>query len=483
MEGQAKPAESRGNGKGKKNTPYGGYYQSEVPAYDAELTETDAGTPMGEFMRRFWHPVCLSEEITDLPHPIRILGEDLVAFRDKSGRIGVLHRHCSHRGTSLEFGLVQERGLRCCYHAWHFDIDGTILDTPGEPANSRIKENVCQGAYPAFERHGLVFAYMGPPEEMPEFPLYETSLAPDTEIYPYSNYFSCNWLQLHENVADQSHVIFFHNGIGSRKLVEGMEAAAADTAFPPAWGGKPALDYRITEGGRSMIYAFTRRIGDRIWIRNNHFILPNYIEFGNVFEDLSTAKYFTRVGLVRWHVPHDDTHSTNFALRYFNDEVDPNHLGDVSKLGLEGGDFLGGQNCDRPYEERHRYPGDWDVIMSQRKIAVHAKENLGKTDEGVAMFRKICRDALHGKTPNVHTKRANGKGVDSEPLNSYCQDTVYDLPELPDAEADLAMLHEANRRATDIVLAGDDVPLENRYKVVRKQLRDLERELQKTYVP
>ena len=289
MEGQAKPAETHGNGKGKQNTPYGGYYQSEVPAYDAELTETDAGTPMGEFMRRFWHPVCLSEEITDLVHPIRILGEDLVAFRDKSGRIGVLHRHCSHRGTSLEFGLVQERGVRCCYHAWHFDIDGTILDTPGEPANSRIKENVCQGAYPAFERHGLVFAYMGPPEEMPEFPLYETSLAPDTDIYPYSNYFSCNWLQLHENVADQAHVIFFHNGIGSRKLVEGMEAAAADTAFPPAWGGRPALDYRVTEGGRSMIYAFTRRIGDRIWIRNNQFILPNYIEFGNVFEDLSTS--------------------------------------------------------------------------------------------------------------------------------------------------------------------------------------------------
>ena len=110
-------------------------------------------------------------------------------------------------------------------------------------------------------------------------------------------------------------------------------------------------------------------------------------------------------------------------------------------------------------------------------------KNLGKTDEGVAMFRKICRDALHGKTPHVHTKRANGEGVDSEPLNSYCQDTVYDLPELPDAEADLAMLHEANRRATDIVLAGDDVPSENRYKVIRKQLRDLERELQKTYVP
>ena len=109
---------------------YAGHALREIPAEDPELTHTGPGTPMGEYMRRFWQPVCLSENLTDLPHAIRIMGEDLVAYRDKSGQVGVLHRHCSHRGTSLEYGIVSERGIRCCYHGWLFDADGTILETP-----------------------------------------------------------------------------------------------------------------------------------------------------------------------------------------------------------------------------------------------------------------------------------------------------------------------------------------------------------------
>ena len=100
------------------NMPFGGYYKRKTAAHDPELTGTDAGTPMGEFMRRFWQPVCLSQELGQLPKAIRILGEDLVAFRDQSGRIGVLDRHCSHRGASLEFGIVVKEGIRCCYHGW-----------------------------------------------------------------------------------------------------------------------------------------------------------------------------------------------------------------------------------------------------------------------------------------------------------------------------------------------------------------------------
>ena len=97
------------------------------------------------------------------PRRFGFSGEDLVAFRDRSGRVGVLQRHCSHRGASLEFGIIQPRGIRCCLHGWVYDIDGTILETPVEPKTSKIKETVCQGAYPAFERDGLVFAYMGAP--------------------------------------------------------------------------------------------------------------------------------------------------------------------------------------------------------------------------------------------------------------------------------------------------------------------------------
>ena len=107
-----------------KSIPYGGYYRRDTPKEAEDITHTDPGTPLGEYMRRFWQPVCLSERLKDVPLLIRILGEDLVAFRDRSGRVGVLHRHCCHRGASLEFGIIQDRGIRCCYHGMKIDVDG-----------------------------------------------------------------------------------------------------------------------------------------------------------------------------------------------------------------------------------------------------------------------------------------------------------------------------------------------------------------------
>ncbi len=156
------------------NVPYGAYLHNEVPSEDAELTHVGPGTPGGEWFRRFWHPVAISDELKDLPVAVRILGEDLVVFRDRSGQVGLLELHCSHRGTSLEFGQIEERGIRCCYHAWLYDVDGKILETPGEPAESTLKDRLCHGAYPTHEYNGLVFAYMGPPEKRPEFPVFDT---------------------------------------------------------------------------------------------------------------------------------------------------------------------------------------------------------------------------------------------------------------------------------------------------------------------
>jgi tert-butyl alcohol monooxygenase / tert-amyl alcohol desaturase len=461
-----------------KKLPYGGYFQRDIPPEDPELTHTDAGTPMGEFMRRYWQPVCLSEELNDLPQPIRILGEDLVVFRDLSGRVGVLHRHCSHRGTSLEYGLLDERGVRCCYHGWLFDIDGTILETPGEPENSRVKDSLCHGAYPAFERHGLVFAYMGPPEEKPDFPVYDSIDVPGNKVYAFSNTFQCNWLQVQENIADPVHTTIFHNGVGNRAIMEGG-ATGDGTALPVAWSADlPVMEYRVTDDGRTMVYIVSRRVGDKVWVRHNQFLVPNYIEIAGVFEDLEAQKYFTGVGFVRWTVPHDDTNSTIFAWRYFNKEADPKGKGDVSMLGVEGGDFLGGQVGGRPLAEQHRYPGDWEAIMGQRAIARHGKENLASTDEGVAMWRKLCRDALRGKTPNAWPKPANGGEAH---YKSYSQDTVFTIPELADFDEDREMVREAGRRVTDIITEESLSSGRDRKREVRKQLKALEKETLKAY--
>jgi nitrite reductase/ring-hydroxylating ferredoxin subunit len=126
-------------------TRYGGYYHREVPQEDAELTHVGPGTPCGEYMRRFWQPVCFSDELRDLPLRVKILGEELVVFRDQSGAVGLLELHCPHRGTSLEFGLIEAKGIRCCYHGWLFAGDGTILETPGEPMNSTLKDRLYHG--------------------------------------------------------------------------------------------------------------------------------------------------------------------------------------------------------------------------------------------------------------------------------------------------------------------------------------------------
>ncbi len=148
------------------SAPYSAYHRVETEDFDEELTRVGRGTPCGEYLRRFWQPVAESSELGDLPRAIRIMGEDLVVFRDGGGRVGVLDRRCCHRGTSLEYGKVMERGIACCYHGWQFDVDGAILDTPGEPPESRIRERTFQGAYPACERDGLAFAYLGQPEAM-----------------------------------------------------------------------------------------------------------------------------------------------------------------------------------------------------------------------------------------------------------------------------------------------------------------------------
>ncbi|SVD10768.1 uncharacterized protein METZ01_LOCUS363622, partial [marine metagenome] len=139
---------------------------------DDEITRIGRGTPAGEYLRRYWQPVFISSDLAELPVAIKILGEELVLFRDKSGQLGLVHKHCPHRQASLEFGICREKGIQCCYHGWHYDVDGTLIEVPGQPTATAdiIKNKVRLGAYPTFEFKGLIFAYLGPIDEKPEFP-------------------------------------------------------------------------------------------------------------------------------------------------------------------------------------------------------------------------------------------------------------------------------------------------------------------------
>jgi nitrite reductase/ring-hydroxylating ferredoxin subunit len=431
--------------------PYGGYYRTKLPAEDAELTHVGRGTPCGEYLRRFWHPVALSAEIKDLPLAARILGEDLVLFRDGDGRVGLLHRHCSHRGTSLEYGIVSGRGIRCCYHGWLFDVDGTVLETPGEPPESRIRHNLVHGAYPARDHKGLVFAYMGPPAEQPEFPVYDAMEQPDNEMAPYSIAIPCNWLQVHENSMDPIHTVFLHTRVSGTQLAD-------------AWGAMPALEFTQTPIG--MIYTTSRRWGDKVWVRSNDVIFPNIAQAAALFEDGKREKHFNRVSLTRWIVPIDDTHAMTIGWRHFNDRVDPG-LGDRSRVGKEMVDFIG-QSEDRPFEERQRVPGDYEAEASQRPIAIHGCENLGWSDRGVAMLRRLLRRSIRAVASGerVPPPRAAGGTIPT-----YAHDTVLSLP----GEEDLAALAVIGRKVTDTVLAAGIDAGGQREAVVAAKLQDLAR--------
>jgi nitrite reductase/ring-hydroxylating ferredoxin subunit len=401
--------------------PFDGYHRRDVPAPDPEFTQVGPGTPGGEYLRRFWQPVAFARDLTSSPRRVRIMGEDLVVFRDRSGRVGLLHLHCAHRGTSLEFGIPVERGIRCCYHGWVYDVDGCCLETPAEPPGSRLKERVVQGAYPTLEFSGLVFAYMGPPDRRPPFPLFDSFEVPGHTLMPAAQFvLPCNWLQVKDNSMDPVHTAFLH-------------ALSSGYQFTEAFGVVPELDWHTTEAG--MVYIATRRVGDLVWVRVCDFMPPNVHQFTREIEEATEPKPASRPVIIRWAVPNDDTHTTNFELA----QVDPAWGLTLEQVAAPG--F--GQSDDRPYDERQRFPADFDAQSSQRPIAVHALENLASTDRGVIMLRRIVRDGIRavadGKDPwGTH-------GPEGAIVKTFTQDVVVRIPTASDAAADRDLLRATGR--------------------------------------
>jgi phenylpropionate dioxygenase-like ring-hydroxylating dioxygenase large terminal subunit len=449
--------------------PYGAYYCRDVPPPEADLTRTGPGTPMGEYMRLFWQPVCLSQQLTELPKAIRIMGEDLVAFRDRGGRVGVLQRHCAHRGASLEFGMVQKHGIRCSYHGWLFDVDGTVLETPCEPAGSPRRKTAFQGAYPAFERDGLVFAYMGPPERKPKFPEYDCYTLPEgTRLVPFSNVYPCNWLQVCENIMDHMHTAVLHNNM----TVEGVDASIAAGVSLAGFGDMPTMLWDTTRNGNAMVFVAGRRLpDDKAWIRISEMVLPNYTSIPSLAPTASKYRHST-TSLTRWHVPVDDENMIIFGWRHFNAEIDPENLGRPQECGVDSIDFLVGQTGNRSYEEGQRAPGDWEVICSQRRIAVHALEHPGTSDAGVMRYRRLLRDALAGTTGADTSFHAEA----GDSIHQYAQDSVLAVQRRLDAAADKALLLELDRRILAIMQEADAVPRAERDRHVRRRLDELELE-------
>jgi 5,5'-dehydrodivanillate O-demethylase oxygenase subunit len=342
------------------------------------MTRVGAGTPAGEMLRRYWWPVAFSDQVKAkaAPTKITLLAEDFVLIRDGAGKLGLVALHCSHRGTSLEYGRVEDNGLRCCYHGWLWDVRGNCLEQPAEPADSTFKERVKHPAFYAEDAGGLIFAYVGP-EPAPLLPQYDLLVRDDGCRVVGGGEEFCNWLQRAENSADGAHSIALHAA-----------------GYPNMAMKRPTIKWEPTPFG----------IKETTWIegvskpRISHFIFPSHIRHSAARIDEQPRQ------VIRFRVPKDDYTTHTFYIDFYpHKDGKPTRPEPLRVKGFrksEPGVYTRVQDgwWNLPNREQDRVAQE-----SQGVIADRTKEHLATSDQGILMLRKMIRDAIdavaQGKDP------------------------------------------------------------------------------------
>jgi phthalate 4,5-dioxygenase oxygenase subunit len=375
------------------------------------LVRVGPGTPMGELLRRYWMPAMLSWELPapDCP-PVRItlLGEELLAFRDTDGRLGLVDEFCAHRTASLFFGRNEGCGLRCSYHGWKFDVDGNCVDMPSEPEESRFKDKVKLTAYRLEERGGVLWAYMGPREEEPPLPELEWAMLPDDHRYVTKRVQECNWLQALEGGIDSSHIGFTH-----RFEIDDdpMHTGSAGIAYIKG-DSRPRFEVAESDGGL-LIGARRNADADHHYWRITPFIMPWYTiipPFGIEHP----------LGAHAW-VPIDDENCWTWSMNYH--PTRPLHEHELASMRSGGGihvEYLPGTfrpvaNRDNDYlidrqaqRENRSFSGVKGISMqdaslqeSMGRIVDRTRERLGTSDAGIIMARRRLLQAAEDRERGV----------------------------------------------------------------------------------
>ena len=378
------------------------------------ITRTGPGTPMGNAMRRYWVPACLSTEIAEpdgAPVRVKLMGEELVAFRDTEGRIGLVEEYCPHRRVSLYFGRNEECGLRCVYHGWKFDVGGACIDQLNEPEEHQFKHKVRLVAYPTCELGGIVWAYLGPADKIPPLPKFAWTQAPQDRRNVTKVIEQCNWLQALEGGIDTSHAPILH-----RLLTDSSTRGGLKPSNPFVRGKAPSLRVDLTDYG--YLYAGVRPLGEQqIHVRTYHFILP----FHQIRPSRSESGLRTDAGHI-W-VPIDDhtcmvynwIYSTGDGALTAEDRLERN-LGN-GPLHVDPTTFRSFQNrsnnygLDRQVQKTESYSGidginqqDRALQESMGPIVDRSREMLGPADKAIIQARKLLREAVKaveaGRSPN-----------------------------------------------------------------------------------
>lgn len=376
------------------------------------LVRVGPDTPMGQLMRQYWIPFLRSEdvEVDGQPHRVRLLGEDLVAFRDSAGRVGLVDHACPHRGAPMVFGRNENEGLRCVYHGWKFGVDGKCQEIPVEPASSPMCKRMRITAYPVQERNGILWTYMGPDAEPPPLPLVEWNLVPQEQVAVSLRVQECNWLQALEGEIDSAHAAILHGRVDANGVINSWRQAQ-DLA--------PTFECVQHDAGVSI--ASRRKIGeDKNYVRVNQFMMPFWtlVPPQAQFPDLSGHAW----------VPIDDEHTLCLMFSYHPAQPFYEKTRKVFREGHAGRET--GHHSAHNFEERpvtHPYPKFWskfnranayqfDYGLQVQKynsglpglwiqdaaaqsgvspIYDRSKEHLGTSDTGIVRTRKMLLDSVH----------------------------------------------------------------------------------------
>ena len=340
------------------------------------LTRVGPGTPAGELLRRYWQPIGFANEVSDKPKRKRILGEDVVLFRDERGKFGVLALRCMHRGTSLEFGHIENGGLRCCYHGWLYGVDGKVLETPGEPPGSTFKERVRQPSYPVQNLGGLLFVYMGP-APAPLLPRYDILARTDGQRAMRARIVNCNYFQMIENSVDQNHLKWLHR-----------------TAKTPTWDDGE-INPQVFEHG--VLNTYVRSVAGKRWAHVNFFVMPTMNKTGNVEEGHPTEhRASSSCEVMRWRVPIDDTRTIHYTVEFgamVDGQLAAKIMKDRSADGVQE-TVPGKYRWDDEVGWFAREDQDRAAQESQGAIFDRTTEHLVTTDKGVILLRRLYKEGM-----------------------------------------------------------------------------------------
>jgi len=377
-----------------------------TPEENDLLCRVEGAAPMGRMMRRYWLPACMSEEVADpdgTPVRVRMFGEDLVAFRDTEGRVGLLGEHCPHRGASLVFGRNEECGLRCLYHGWKMDAQGNVLEMPSEPAQSGFAARVKHRSYPTREAGGLVWTYMGPLEHLPPFEAPPFSPSETANVALAKAVVPCNWAQILEGAIDSAHSSSLHSTDMPPSRVE-RSTAKGNVYQRPSTDKAPRLQVQRTSYG--FRYAAIRRpIKDaqtKDYVRITAFLAPSTVlippndvyALANVnvpIDDTHTMFYF--IGWSDWSAGIDTEAWRKFLHMRVGIDLDPQYR----RVRTRDNDYL--QDRQKMKLGDHTgIPGipNQDMAMweTMGPIADRTHERLGASDIAIVHFRRQMLDAV-----------------------------------------------------------------------------------------